>query len=114
MAMWKLDLRYQSNENEFFQTHELDGRRYQFRVTWNERDGASRLSVYQPDGTPLVLSRKIVLGVPLWRGEVDPRLPPGWLIAVDRSRSDVDPSREDLGERVPLIYFDADYLATGQ
>lgn len=114
MAMWNLDIRYKSDENEFFHTQELDGRRYQFRFTWNKRDNAWRISAYLPDGTPLALSRKIVIGIPLFYADIDKRLPPGWLMAVDRSDSNVDPGHDELGQRVPLIYFDADYLATGQ
>lgn len=114
MAIWKIDISYASDENDFYQTVELDGRRYQLRFTWNQRDAAWRLSVYQPDGTPLANSRKIVLNIPLLRGEIDERLPLGWIVAYDFTGSNVEAAHDDLGERVLLIYYDADFIATGQ
>lgn len=111
MAIWNLDISYANDENDFYQTTELDGRLYLFRFTWNTRDLAWRISAYQPDGTPLALSRKIVLNVSLFGGETDERLPPGALFVVDPTGSNVDAAHDDLGSRVPLIYADADEIA---
>lgn len=111
MAVWTLDLSYASDEDDFTQTTELDGVNYFLRFTWNSRDGAWRLSVYQPDGTPLALSRKIVLGVSLLRNLIDSRLPLGILAAGDITGANVEAAHDDLGARVALFYFDAAELA---
>lgn len=114
MAIWTLDISYAPDENDFDQIVELDGVRFLLRFTWNSRDFDWRLSVYQPDGTPLALARRMVLNIPLLSGEIDKRLPPGWLVAYDSTGSETSAAHDELGARVLLVYFDADYLATGQ
>ena len=111
MAAWTIDLSYDSDEDDFTQTNELDGVRFLLRFTWNDRDEAWRLSAYQPDGTPLALSRKIVLGASLFEGLSDERLPLGLLIAADTSLANVEAGHDDLGQRVVLFYFDAEEVA---
>lgn len=111
MAIWTLDVQTDTTVDDFEQDHELDGRLYTFRFMWNRRDNAWRFSLFLPDGTPLVYSRKIVVGFPLIRGEVDNRLPPGVLVAFDTLSTDTDPAQDELGARVPLVYYDAAEIA---
>jgi hypothetical protein len=87
---------------------ELDGIVYTFRFAWNTRDESWSLSVLLPSGEGLAMGRKVVLGVPLLRGEIDSRLPPGMLVAVDTTEQSAEPGRYDLGKRVIVSYFDAD------
>jgi len=114
MPIWDLDVDYASDENDFELIWELDGVRYLVRFTWNTRDEAWRLSFYLPDGTPLSESRRVVLSFPLLRGEIDDRLPPGVLMAIDATSSNADVQHDDLLDRVHLVYYDAQFLATGE
>lgn len=112
MAVFVLDITTDADTLEFEQTHELDGRAYLFVGKWNARDSAWRLSAYLTDGTPLALGRKVVVGVPLFRGEIDSRLPPGMLMAVDTTGADREPAIDEVGGRVVIAYYDAEEMAT--
>jgi hypothetical protein len=115
MAIYELDVSHASDDTEWTQINELDGVRYLLRFTWNRRDEALRLSLYLPDGTELALSRKLVCNVPLFRGEIDERLPPGLLMVVDLlGKDDSDPDLAGFGDRWILAYYDAEFVATGQ
>jgi hypothetical protein len=110
MAKFTLDISVDTDVNNFEQTHELDGRLYLMRFQWNRRDKSWSVSFYLPDGTPLATGRKINLGVPLLNGEIDERLPPGMLLSVDLTQSDVEAAHDDIGMRIVLEYFDLDEL----
>jgi hypothetical protein len=108
MAIFELTFNTDPTVIDSEQTYELDGREYVIRQTWNARDESHSLSFYLTDGTPLALGRKVCLGVPILRGEVDDRLPPGMLLAVDSTGKDVEPGIDELGgDRVKVLYYDA-------
>ncbi len=103
----------------------LDGREYQLRFLWNQRNCAWTLTIMDQDGVVLAAGVRIVVGWPLIRRFADSRLPPGELIAVDsvdpgppdedgvvRNRG-LDPDLEELGigARVRLVYMDAEEMA---
>jgi hypothetical protein len=84
----------------------LDGVIYTLELRWNRREGFWYMSLLLEDGTPLVLSLKLVLDHPLGCRCRDARRPPGALIAVDTSTQHLDPGLSDLGSRVLLVYFE--------
>lgn len=93
----------------YSQTTKLDGRDYLLRFAFNEREAAWRLSILEPDETPLLLGLKLVANWPLLRHyHHDPRLPPGELMVVDLTGEATVPGLDELGEgkRCELTYFD--------
>lgn len=84
----------------------LDGQEYVFRFDWNGREGRWYFDIGDINENWIVTGVKIVCNWPLLRRLVDPRKPPGSLLAVDFSGLGGEPpSLPDLGRRVKLIYF---------
>ena len=107
MAIFEIDISVESEDVETFtQDVELDGVVYALAFKWNRRDESWTMSVYQPDGTLLAGGRKLVVGFPLLRGEIDTRLPAGELMCVDLSARKVEPEQTEIGRRVILAYYD--------
>lgn len=113
MADFVIDTSTDPELEHYEETVELDGREYLLRFDWNRRDESWYLGVYLPDGTALSTGRRILHGVSLLRGEIDSRLPPGLLMAVDFSGTQTDPGIDELGidARCGLVYTDAEDLA---
>ena len=90
----------------------LDGTDYLLDFFWNERALAWYFSLYTVDGEPLLLSKKLVCGVPLLaRKRWDARVPPGEMMVVDWSETIDVPQLEDLGTRAILYYMDQAAIA---
>lgn len=83
---------------------ELDGVRFELHFEWNDRAAAWFLDIYDADAVRLVSGVRIVVAWPMLEIYADSRLPAGLLFAVDTSKTDRDPLREDLGARVQLQY----------
>jgi hypothetical protein len=87
-------------------TVKLDGTNYQFETHWNTRAGAWFMDILSEDGVVLRGGIKIVVGWPpltAYRyGVVG--MPPGAITAVDTSGQYIDPTLDDLGSRVVLLY----------
>ncbi len=83
---------------------ELDAVRFELHFEWNDRAAAWFLDIYDADAVRLVSSIRIVVAYPLLERFSDARLPAGILMAADTTKADLDPLREDLGDRVQLIY----------
>jgi hypothetical protein len=113
MAIHELDISVsEPNDTEAYSLDmELDGTVYTLDFLWNRRDESWVMSVYLPDGTLLAGNRKLVLGFPLLRGEIDSRLPPGVLILVDSTESNDEPERDEVGGRCFLAYLDEEEVA---
>jgi len=84
----------------------LDGSEYTFRFDWNGREGRWYFDIGDVDENWIVTGLKIVCNWPLTRRQVDPRMPPGDLIAIDFSNLGGEPpGLPDLGRRVLLYYY---------
>jgi hypothetical protein len=86
----------------------LDGRDYNLRFAWNEREGRWYLSIFTDEDVPLILGIKIVTNWPLLRYyRSDPRVPPGEIMAMDLTPDGAPPGFDELaiGKRVELVYF---------
>jgi hypothetical protein len=93
---------------------QLEGLTYTFRFLWSVRESAWYLDISDQGGNMLAPWVRLVIGVPLLRRFVDPRLPPGMLFCADLTGMDRDievPS--DLGTRVPLSYLTSDDVLLG-
>lgn len=82
----------------------LEGRTYNMDFHWNTRDNAWYLSLAEEDGTPVVSGVKLVANWPLTRRVTLETNVPGMLIAFDTTGLGEDPSFEELGTRVQLLY----------
>jgi hypothetical protein len=90
----------------YSQISELGGREYLFRFHWNERCSLWFVDLYDQDESPIALGFAVVVGIPLFRGVIDARMPPGVMGAVDLSDNNTDPGRDELGKRVVIAYWD--------
>lgn len=95
----------------YVQRTALDGVEYELRFDWNQREQRWYLRIADADGDVIAGDIKIVSGWPLLRRRRDDRLPPGALMAVDQTGNGEDPGLTELGERVLLLYFDAEELS---
>jgi len=85
----------------------LEGATYRLELRWNERAQAWFLALYDAAGDVLAAGRAVALGADLRGRSADARLPPGILLAVDTSGENRDAGRDDLGERVKLLYVES-------
>ena len=92
----------------------LDGQTYTLSLHWNSRSSRWYLDVLDDNGVMLTAGKCVVVGWPLVGvRETDPRLPPGLILAVDTSGQDVDPTLDDFGTRVQLLYMEQPRKLTG-
>jgi len=86
----------------------LDGKVYVLTFRWNTRDGAWFMDLADADGAILKPGIKLVCDWPLTAfRDTDPGLPPGMLSMFDTSGGQIDPTLDDLGTRVLLLYEEA-------
>ncbi len=76
-----------------------------WRVRWNGRDKAWFLSVLDSGLVPIISNMKIVLGVYLGRQSVHPLFTKGVLLCRPTNKDRRDPTFDDLGVRVQVVYF---------
>lgn len=83
---------------------QLDGTTYTLRYTFNDRMNKWFVGINTELDEVIVAPVPIVAEWPLFNRFQDQRLPPGSIFAYDTSRTNTDPERFDLGERVIMIY----------
>lgn len=87
------------------QTTTLDGRTFLLRFDWIQRAARWHLGILQADGTPIVMGLPLVNGVDILRPHrSDPRVPQGSFAVIDLSGKDREPSLENFGEDIVLLY----------
>jgi hypothetical protein len=98
----------------------LEGRSYLLTFRFNTRANKWFLDIADESGSPIAEGDTIVANWPLFRKVVDSRLPPGMLLALDRSHDDpaegfkrlyTAPGLTELGTRVQLVYLTAAEVA---
>lgn len=109
MAILELPLRPDLEDYQF--ETELEGETYQFRVAWNPRPGAYFMGLLDEDETDLKPGVRVVLNTPLYIRDVDNRFPPGQLVAIDTSKTNVEPVFGEFGRRVKLLYIESTELS---
>ena len=85
----------------------LDGDTYRLRLLWQERSTSWYMDIQEVDGTPILSTRRLVLGLPLTFRYKDTRLPPGEFELQDTTAQDEEAGLFDLGSRVLLLYTEA-------
>lgn len=94
------------NDLPFYtQQVELDGATYGLEVSWNFREEAWFLSLFDAQSNPIAVGSKAVVGFPLFSRCRDERKPQGVFTLQDTTGSQTDPAFVDLGARVQLYYF---------
>lgn len=88
-------------------TCELEGQTYLFELLWVDRSASWHMTIADVDGTPILSSRRLVLGAFITRRFKDVRLPPGEFTLLDTSGQDEEAGLYDLGARVLLLYTEA-------
>lgn len=87
---------------------ELSGTVYTLQLLWNTRAGHWTLSILAYQGAPIVAGQVLRADwAPILR-QLDTRLPAGRLLLVDTSDEGRDPTEDDLGVRVLLVYDDGE------
>lgn len=86
---------------------DLEGESYKLALAWSLSESAWYLSVYDVNGDPIALGRRVVIDWPLLRGVTTPGRPPGDFIALDTRGVDRDPALGELGGDVPLVYVES-------
>jgi len=88
------------------QTVELGGLEYRLRLTYRHRLESWYLDLYERDGTPLALGRRLTPQFGPLLGLSIPDGPPGKFIVV----GDEPYERDDLGDSLLLVYVTPDEL----
>ena len=84
----------------------LEGVGYQFQFEWNDRDGFWYLTVGGPDQTTQAQGITMHVGTDKLEHFKYAEVPPGSLDVVDTSGKYIEPTRNDMGDRVLLYYTD--------
>ncbi len=106
IVVLQLDSQHEYYENEFT----LDGEGFRILARYNIRIDSWMINLYQSDGTAIATGRRVTVGNFLFPWLTGRNRPAGQLMALDTSDEDSDPGRNDLGERVIIVYLDADEM----
>lgn len=86
----------------------LDGVRFLLHFIFNEREQSWYVSLHDVDDVPIASGARIVVNWFLFLRKVEEaKAPAGRMFVSDSTGSGVDPGRNELGERVKLIYIEA-------
>ena len=91
--------------------HTLDGREYVLTFEWSERESAWYVSLADQADSPISGAVRVCADWPLFLTCNDDRKFTGALLASDVTGQGVDPTLEDFGARVLLVYVPAGELA---
>ena len=99
-------LPFDSTDPHYTVTVPLEGARYVFCLDWNAREEAWYLSINDLENEPILSGLRIVADwTPLRRFHYLDNIPPGEILILDTSGEGMDPGRNDLGDRVLVLYF---------
>lgn len=96
-----------------FSTQKIDLVDATFRIdmAWNGRDETWWMNLYTEQGDAIVVGTPLVPDWDLLGRYRDSRLPAGHFFAVDTSGAGLPPGRNDLGDRVQLVFFTDEEVA---
>lgn len=99
----QLDSEHEYYESEFL----LDNESFRMIARYNRRVDSWFLSLYDAEGEPIAVGRRLTVGNLLFPWLVGRNRPAGQLLALDTKDNDEDPGQFDLGNRVIVAYLDA-------
>lgn len=101
-----LEIPVRSDLDRYSMTVTIEGTEYRLALSFNTRDDRWYLSVGLTDGTPLASGIPVIVDTPLLaRWAANPDLPAdGFLMAVDTTGESEEAAKEDLGDRVKLLW----------
>ena len=109
MAIVQIPVDKNSPDQKF--SIDLEGTVYVFRLIWNSRTGRWALSILEEDETPIIAGVAVVGDFDLLKPYADPRLPPGAIFTADQTGLAREPTDENFGDSVLLLYADAAEVA---
>lgn len=84
----------------------LDGIFFWLRLVWNVRESIWTFGISDSDDAALAHGLAVRVETDMLRGiRGQVGLPPGAIVPIDTSGSQTDPGRDDLGDRVRLVYL---------
>jgi hypothetical protein len=96
-----------TNESSYFDLNfDLEDTRYTLGFAWNIRMNKWFMSISTADGTPILMGQPVFVSWDMFSRFKDQRLPRGGFLFFDSSGANLDPERDDLGQRVQLFYFE--------
>ncbi len=95
-----------TTESAFNFQVQLEGVVYDFTFHWNTRDAHWYVDIADAEGNAIASGFKVVADWPLLKGIAQGARPPGEVVAFD-STGEGDPTLEELGERVLLLYAES-------
>lgn len=110
-----LELQLLVDEPFYDMTVNLDGVDYQLAFLYNQRFDSWFLSVYNTDGSPIVLGIAVVCNWGLLSNYSDARLPRGILMCQSNIANDTSPpglAELGPGRRCKIVYLTADEANT--
>lgn len=84
----------------------LDGTPYRLAFYFNKRRGTWHMSVRTQNEEDIVVGLPIFVGYPVLDRFRDTRLPPGTFLPIDTGNGSLDPTQDDFGTRVKLLYIE--------
>lgn len=104
MANFKLPVTSDSADQKF--SSEMAGETFVFRVKYNTRASKWHLSISDENESPIFSGATLALGVNYLELYTDERLPDGILYVFNFESPFVEPTRENLGSDVFLVFDD--------
>jgi hypothetical protein len=104
MAYYEIPLT--SGTPQFVQQASLDGVVYTLDFYYNTREDSWYFNLLDVERNPIIMGRKMVADWPLLQRSRSASKPPGELYVIDNSGAGLDPSLDDFGDRVSLVYAD--------
>jgi hypothetical protein len=95
----------------YSQTVELDGSTFLLVFRWNARREYWSVDIFDVDGNPIALARKILVDVDLVKQRHHAGAPAGVLFAWESKDQKEKPGVDELGSRVLLLYLEESELA---
>jgi len=89
----------------YYYTVALDGINYTISLKFNDRMNKWMITLGDSEGNDIVSNVPVVVNWPLFDRFRFDGIPPGTVYAYDTSGQNLDPERDELGDRVRLFYL---------
>ena len=104
MAVQEIPVSFEPASNNMVVS--LDGTPYDLKFYFNLRRAVWYMSIRTQDKEDIIQGVPLFVGWPPLERFKDTRLPPGMFMVLDTSDKNLDPTFEDFGNRVKLLYIE--------